>query len=423
MAVAALAAAAVSPAMASAAPHHNYHLSLAASPNPIIAGEGVLIYGQLKGPDNAGQLVRLYHHVADSGRGYTLIGTTTTDASGYYEFTRQEGVVYTNRSWFVRGPDGAHSHTVYERVAALVSMSAGATSTDTARPVVFTGAVTPDHAFQRVFLQEQVASSDDWRTLTSTQLDGASHYALAYRWPRPGVHDVRVLLRGDARNLAAVSDPTTITVEQAQVPGFTIGSSASIAPAGSSVTISGVLDQAGTSTPERDTVVQLWGHTARSGGFVPLSDGTTGSDGSYQFTQAGLSTNTVYQVRTMRMPHTTVRRSALLYQGVQDVVAMHSSTNTAAVGQTVTFTGTVLPDKAGHVVYLQELGRDGDWHTIRIQTVHNDSTFQFAWRPGESGTFSFRARITSDGLNVGEHSTPVTVTVTLPPESALPPAS
>jgi hypothetical protein len=156
---------------------------------------------------------------------------------------------------------------------------------------------------------------------------------------------------------------------------------------------------------------------------VVLADGTTGSDGSYSFNRPAETTNTVYFVATMRVGHTKPRHTALLYQGVRDVVTMQSSTPTTTTGQTVTFIGTVMPDKAGHSIYLQQLGRDGEWHTVEIGRVRRDSTFEFAWAAGSPGTHTFRARITSDGLNVGSRSAPVTITVAAPPASSLPPGS
>ncbi len=412
------------PGVASAAPRHNHQLTIAATPNPVPAGEGVLIYGQLKGADSGGQTIVLYHHLVDSGMGYTRVAATITNPSGFYEFTRAEGVVYTNRDWFVRGPNGSHSRTVHEFVNALVSITPPTASTDTAHPVMFTGTVTPDHAFQRVFLQQQIGSSDDWKTLERGFLDAGSNYSISYRWRRPGEHDVRVVLPSDRRNLRGVSDVASVIVEQAQVPDFTINSSAPITPEGSSVTISGILYEPGTTTPEPNAVVQLWGRNAFQSTFTVLADATTGMDGSYSFNQAGLTTNTVYFVATMPLAHVKRRHTARLYQGVQDMVTMQSNTIVAVVGQTVTFIGTVIPDKAGHVIYLQKFGKDGDWHTVEVRFVRNDSTFQFGWTFGAQGTFKFRARITSDGANVGAASTPpVTITVTTPPASSLPPAS
>jgi hypothetical protein len=411
------------PSLAGAAPRHNHHLTIGATPNPIATGDGVLVYGELRGDDISGQTITLYQHVIGAGGGYTSAGTTTTDSFGFYRFIEPQGAVTSDTNWFTRGPGNSHSRTVHERVSALVSESASTTATDTNHPIVFTGTVSPNQAGRRVFLQSQRGSSDDWHTLTSGRLDANSNYSIPFRWRRPGERDVRVVFRSDGRNLRGVSDPVSITVEQAQVPGFTIGSSQPIAPEGSSVTISGVLDQAGSSAPAPNTVVQLWGRTHDQHRFLVLADGMTGSDGSYSFSRPAVTTNTVYLVATLRAAHQRARRTALLYQGVSDVVAMQASAPTAATGQTVTFAGTVMPDKAGHSVYLQQLGKDGDWHTVQVAAVRNNSTFGFAWRVGSPGTHSFRARITSDGRNVGSHSAPVNVIATEPAPSSLPPAS
>ena len=51
----------------------------------------------------------------------------------------------------------------------------------------------------------------------------------------------------------------------------------------------------------------------------------------------------------------------------------------------VTFTGTVTPDKAGDVIYLQRLGKDDRCHIVEVRTVRFDSTYQFAWMFGNSG--------------------------------------
>ncbi len=114
----------------------------------------------------------------------------------------------------------------------------------------------------------------------------------------------------------------------------------------------------------------------------------------------------------------------MLFEGVQDVLTLTPSSTTSEVGGQVTFTGTVLPDKAGQVVYLQRLGADGDWHNEEIRVVTNASTFQFGWTFGKAGTYQFRARITSGGGNVGGASAPVTIQVsTATNPSTLPPAS
>jgi hypothetical protein len=407
---------------ASAAPRHNHHLTIAAFPRKIMAGDGVVIHGRLLGPDSGGQTIRLYHHLDGSGQGFTFVGTTTTEPSGYYEFLRNEHIVYTNREWFVRGPDGAHSRTVRELVQALVGINTPSSTADTAHPVVVTGHVTPNHAFERVFLQKQDGASDDWSTVASGLIGPGSNYIISHRFRIPNAYNLRVLFRGDGRNIRSYSDTVNVVVQQAQVPGFTITSSSPIVSEGGSTTISGVLDQPGTTTPEPNTVVQLWGRTPDQP-FLVLADTTTGQDGSYSFNRSQLAQNTVYYVATMRLPHSPRRHTARLFEGVRDVVTMQSNTSSAATGQTVAFTGTVLPDKAGHVIYLQKLGKDGDFHTVEIGFVRNDSTFQFKWTLGSPGTDTFRARITGDEDNIGGSSAPESVTATTPAASSLTGAS
>jgi hypothetical protein len=325
----------------------------------------------------------------------------------------------TNRSWFVRGPVVTHSMTVHERVAALVSI---ATSPNpavgfTRHPITFSGHVTPDHAGSVVLLQAQRGSSDDWHTLERGVVGPGSNYQISFAWRTPGAREVRVLFPGDRRNTAGASDPVPVVIQQAEVPDFTIDSTDPIVTGGTPVTISGTLYQAGTTTGEPNTSVSLFAHVPGAGPFTELSTATTDANGGYQFAGLESATNELYQVRTTFAPH---RHTAALFQGVQDVLTMTPSSPISTVGGHVTFSGTVSPDKAGHVIYLQKLGQDDDWHTIEVSFVSNASTFQFGWTFGTAGTKEFRARITGDPANVGGASPPVAIAVTLPPLSSLP---
>jgi hypothetical protein len=421
--VTALAAVAVT-SVAIAAPRHNRGLTINAIPNPILAGEGVFIYGRLNSPPVGGQTIVLYHHLAGSGLGYSKVAETTTDSRGFFEFPRAEQVVMTNRSWFVReaGIHQIHSRTIYERVAALVSLNPNVSSVVTGQPVTFTGSVTPNHAGDRIELQELNKAGTSWVNLKSGVIGPGSNFSLIYRWRVPGSHNVRALLPADARNIRSASNAVTLTIQQKQVPGFTINTSDPIISYGQSATISGVLDQAAsTTTGEADTPVTLWARNAYQTTFTPIADTTTGAGGSYTFTPQTPTYNTLYQVRTTLAPR---RHSAVLFEGVQDVVNMTPSSTNSTVGGSVTFVGTVLPDKAGDPIYLQRLGADGNWHNVEIRTVTTGSTYQFGWTFGKAGTYQFRARIYGDRANVGGASTPVTITVspsfnptTLPPAS------
>jgi hypothetical protein len=400
--------------VATAAPKHNHGLTINVTPKRILAGEGVLIYGQLNGSDNANQTIALYHHLNGSHRpGYSLVGTTTTNSVGFYSFNRAEGVVMTNREWFVRerGAHGVHSRTVGVLVAPLVGLSASTPQADTRQWIDFTGQVTPNHAGDVVYLQEQVNGGDTWHTLKRGHVGVGSFFHIPYRWQVPGIYNVRVLIRRDARNIAGESDPVTVTIQQAERAGFSITTDDPIITYGQSATISGVLDMAGKKTPDANVTVSLWGRVAGHAHFSLIADSTTGTNGSYSFTVTPQQ-NTNYQVRMTFAPH---RSTAVLFEGVKDVVTLTPSSTTSSVNGTVTFTGTVTPDKDGDVVYLQRLGKDSHWHTVGVALVHGSSAFTFAWTFGNPGPHTFRARVPGDGVNVGGASAPVTIAVATTP--------
>jgi hypothetical protein len=405
-------------------PRHNHGLTINATPNPIIAGDSVLIYGQLNGPDHADQTIVLYHRV-NPRHFFTVISRTTSDANGFYEFTRPDGLVQTNREWFTRAPALAgrvHSRTVHERVAAEVTLATATPTGDTDTSVTFTGQVTPDHAGEAVALQEQVGDSGNgWKTIQRGRLDPSSQYSIPVRFRTPGDYELRTVFRGDRRNIRAESDAVTVSIQQAQVPDFTIQSSSPIIDYGSNATISGVLYLPGTTTPDPNVSVTLWGRTVHQQLKTVGLPVITGADGSYSFT-VNPTFNTIYAVRTTNKPPAH-RETAKLFEGVRDVVSLSAGAPTAVVGQTITFSGTVSPDKAGHPVYLERQGADGNWHVVEVGTIHNDSTYSLPWTFGNVGTFEFRSRVPGGPRDVSGVSAPVSITVSLPPVASLPPAS
>ena len=406
------------PALAQGAPHRNHGLTIAATPNPIVSGDAVLIYGQLNVPNPGNRRIVLYHRINPNSF-FTVIGTTRTTPTGFYEFTREEGVVLTNRSWFVRAPElpgRIHSRTVHEHVAAEVSLNPPtSTAALTGQPVTFTGAVAPDHRGEPVLLQEETGQNGNgWKTVKQGTLDGASQFSITTWFKVPGDHTVRAFFPEDPRNTSAASDTQTVTVQQKEKPGFTINTSAPIIQVGGSANITGVLASASAQV----TMVTLWGHTAGQP-FAPIQTAPTGAGGSYTFTVTPAN-NTEYQVRTTFAPN---RSTARLFEGVKDAVSIMASANSSSVGQSVTFTGAVAPDKAGDVIELERLGKDGRYHPVAQTTVTASSAYQFTWTFGAPGLKSFRVHIPSDPGNVGASSTPVMVMVGLPSVTSLPPAS
>jgi hypothetical protein len=408
------AACAAAPSLAVAAPHHSQGLTIYTTPHRIIAGDPVIVHGRLLGRHSADQKIVLWHRLNPSHR-FTVIGRTTTDAQGRYAFTRAQGIVNTNRSWYVRGPSHSHSRTTHERVAAEVTLVPSATEGTTGHPLTFTGHVTAYQAGHPVMLQVQRGDGDGWRTVDVTRVGAGSNYSFTRAFGAPGALDVRVYFPGDAVNDPAGSDPAAIVIDQRQQPYFSIATTNAIAPSGSPVTISGALLVPHTTDGKPGVSVGLYGKVP-GGAYALAQTTTTGAGGAYQFTVEN-TTNVHYRVKMLSGKG---RATAVLFQGVEDAVSFAGSTPTSTVGDTVTFTGSVAPDKSGRAVYLERLGRDGGWHVVETGQIATGSTFSFNWTFGNAGTKQFRARVLGDPDNVGGASAPVTVVVGLPPISGLP---
>ncbi len=380
------------------------HVSITAVPNPIDAGDPVVIVGHLSAPGNANRRVNLFHRLPNQF-GFSFVQSVRTDSHGNYLITRGPGVVDTNRAWFVRSL-GAQSRTVHEGVHALVTLNASTTTAKSNQPVVFTGHVTPNHGGDRVFLQRQVGSSgDDWRTIDSGRVGPGSNYAIVHRFrvPTGDALTLRVAIRRDRRNLAGASKSVDVDVEQNQNPTFTLNASQDPIPVGQSVTLSGTLaapDNAG------KTVV-LWAHEHNQG-YHPVAMATTDASGNYAFPAQSPLHTTVYQARSANGN----RRSAQVFEAVRDVIGTVSvDPSNPTVGQVVSVKGTVAPPKAGHFIELQKLGRDGDYHTIEVVRVDGSSQFEFLVRFSVPGTKKLRVHINGGPFNWGTNSDPVNVIV------------
>ncbi|HEU4978037.1 MAG TPA: hypothetical protein VFT42_04005 [Solirubrobacteraceae bacterium] len=375
--------------------------TIGAAPNPTTAGDPVVIFGTAP----PGSRVVLWHRVNPAPR-FTPVQRTTADSAGRYEFSRADGVVTSNRNWFVR-VDGRRSRTVHERVFALVTLQGPAsTNVDTGVPTTFTGTVTPPHAGHVVLLQRQSAASggDDWHTITRGRIGAGGAYTIVHRFRVPGDANVRVVLPRTRRNLRSPSNVLSLQIEQRENPALTLTASANPLDEGQSVTLSGTV--AGVSSPQPVTLM------ARTAGrrFAPAAQGMTDASGGYSFTQTPVA-STFYRV--VAKP----KRSAVLFEGVRDVVTASVNATRVVAGSTLTFTGAVSPDKTGHVIYLQmHNARGDDWHDVAQARVLSGSTFTLTRRVAVPGTKVFRVLIPGGPENQRGASAPITVTVT--PNSA-----
>ena len=306
----------------------------------------------------------------------------------------------SNRNWFVTVA-GRSSRIVHEKVFALVTLAGPSdTSVLTGTPATFSGSVSPNHAGEPILLQRQRASGgDDWHTIDRARIHADGSFTIVHRFRVPGDANIRAVFPGDRRNLRSPSSVLSLQIEQTQHPNLTVLASANPLDEGQSVTLTGSV--AGVTSPQP---VTLFARTARTG-FAPVAETMSDAAGAYSFTQTPV-VNSFYRVRADQ------RWSAVLFEGVRDVVAASADRTTVTAGDTITFTGTVSPDETGHIIWLQRQNANGDdWHNVQRSRVGAGSGFMIADRVVAPGTKVFRILIPGGPDNQRGVSAPITVAV------------
>jgi hypothetical protein len=289
---------------------------------------------------------------------------------------------------------------VHERVSAEISLT-GPDNQDlqTGTPYTFSGTVSPPHTGERVLLQRS-AGDDRWHTIDRARIGAGGAYTIVHRFAVPGDAGLRVAFPGDRRNSASASTELSDTVSQKQNPDLTLNSSADPISEGGSTDLSGTL--AGVSAP---TLVTLYSHVHQRN-WAPVATTQTDASGNYTFAGQMPVFSTFYQVRGAG------KASAVLYEGVHDVVTATASATTVNAGDSVTFSGSVAPDKTGHVIVLERRNANGNgWHVVERARIATGSTFSIVHRVAEPGTKTFRVRIPGGPQNLAGVSGPFTITV------------
>jgi hypothetical protein len=418
----------LAPAAAPAArPFGHCRININVAPREITAGDPVTIFGRLvcrRHHGEGGQVVKLFHHLPGSF-GYGYVQSTTTDALGFYEFNRADGVVDTNRSWYVRGL-GVRSVAKRIRVAAQVTLSGPPEGTQLltgrANSVTFTGTVSPADVGARVILQRQnAATGSDWRRIDRGVVQPGGGFTIVHTFLIPGDANIRVLVRSQGRNIPSPSNVLEYEISQAQNPALTIAASADPILFGQPVTITGALT-GGVNWPvtlEARTDGQRW---------APVAQVNTDAHGNYTFPAQSPVNSTFYAVRAAD-PRCDIKAcparrltSAVLYEGVRDVLSAQVSATTVQAGGQLTFTGSVAPSHAGHVIYLERQNASGTgFHVVRVGVVSPDSSYSIVHTVYDPGTKVFRVFIPGGPENLGAASQPFTIQVTPGPASALMP--
>jgi hypothetical protein len=425
----------MAPAAAVAAPSHAHSSALAggcainliAEPYQVASGEAAQLFGRLRcvGDANTGQTVTVYEEAAGASE-FTVLGTATTGTNGFYSIVDPK---LTADTTFYASAGSARSVDRVIKVAPVVTFAGptetAAHSTEGAalftgprHRVTFTGTVSPADVGAEVVLQRQNASSsgftwfEQWRAIQLGIVGPGGNYSISHAFVLPGDANLRVLIRRHRRFIVrGLSNTLSYEISQPENSSLTLDASANPISDGGTVTLTGKV--AGAS----DVPVTLTAHTDGSDPFVTVATATTNAAGEYTFTQSP-QTSTYYQV------HSGSAKSTVQFEGVTYVLTAALSTNTVHSGEPVTFSGTVTPIHAGHVVYLerQNIGPRVGFHVVDTGAVSATGTYTITDYLFGLGTGLYRVVIPGDFANQAQPSQTFPITVTEPTPSLVSPA-
>ncbi len=397
-------------------PNRRCEVNINVAPRQIDAGDSLVVFGRLRcggrsSPGAADQTVKLLEHASGTPK-FKVVQTTTTDVHGFYELTVNG--IETNSVFYVRS-HGAASGSRSVKVTADVTLSGPPEGTQlltgAANKVTFTGTVSPADAGASVILQRQNAvTGNEWHRIDKGKVTSTGSFTIIHTFVVPGDANLRVLVRSHGRNIPSPSNVLTYEISQAQNPSLTIEASANPITYGQSVTISGTVSGADKQP------VTLLAHTAAQKTFAPVAEVSTDASGNYTFPAQSPVYSTFYEVKGYG------KASAVLYEGVKDVLSASVSKTTIEAGQTLTFSGTVAPDHSGHIIYLERQNASGmGYHVVQVAKVGMGSSYSIEHMVYDAGTKVFRVKIPGGPENEGAASAAFTITVTAASPEALMP--
>jgi hypothetical protein len=267
--------------------------------------------------------------------------------------------------------------------------------------------------------QRRAATGNEWHRIDIGKVGPGGAYTITHTFVFPGDANIRALVRSQRPNSPSPSNMLTYEISQAQNPALTITASADPIAYGQSVTISG------TASGAAHQPVTLLAHTARQQGFASVSEVMTDGAGNYTFPAQSPIESTFYAVKGARDANTVqIERnmSAVLYEGVKDMLTAQVSQTSVQAGQPLTFSGTVAPDHTGHVIYLERRNASGTgFHVVDTGTVGVGSAYAIVHSFYDPGTKILRVKIPGGPENEGAVSPPFTISVALATAVALMP--
>jgi hypothetical protein len=155
--------------------------------------------------------------------------------------------------------------------------------------------------------------------------------------------------------------------------------------------------------------VNLWAQPATTAGWRQAGTASSGADGSVAFTTAPAVTTACRASFAGSDTHGTAATSPVPVN-VRPRVTARRSASTISYGHTLTVTGSVSPNHAGHHVWLQRrVG--GAWKTAVIATLSGSSGYTLRVKPTVRGKLTYRVYKRADADHASGTSPNLSLTV------------
>jgi hypothetical protein len=229
-----------------------------------------------------------------------------------------------------------------------------------------------------------------------------------------------------AASTATPPDESSFPVTRSgHAPGFATGGHCQLSVAasppritvGETVTLTGTLScaEVASAAGEPVTILQRQREVGGPSILSEVATATTGPDGAYQFTSAGVDANSVFVVRSpgARSAHIAVKvLAAVTIQGPTPGAVLFTRGNAGAHNR-LTFTGTVSPGEEGAQVALQReyLASGEQWRTIALARVGADGGYSVTHGFRIPGEVSVRVVVHPKGPNLAVASEALSYTV------------
>ena len=310
-------------------------VALVSSKNPSTYGQSVTLSATVS-PATATGTLQFLDGATSLGTATMAGGSASLTISTFAVGTHSITAVYSGNAIYLTSTSAALAQTVNKLVSSVTLASSAKPSTY-GQSVTFTATVSPAAATGTVqFL--------DGATVLGTATIANTKASLAVSTLAVGAHSINAVYGGDANDLTSTSAALAQTVNKA-ASSVTLVSSANPSTYGQSVTFTATVSPAAPT----GTVQFLDGTTSL--GTVTV----TGGSASLAISTLAVGAHSITAVYSGDANHTT-GTSAALAQTVNKAassVALATSLNPTAAGQSVTFVATVSPSSAtGTVQFL-----------------------------------------------------------------------